>query len=67
VSENNQIARTSIDCVIVGLRGGRKALLDDILVRMRAAKARRRQEIALEDVLIVDSYNERDGCRAGHI
>jgi len=41
--------------------------LHDNLVRMRAAKTRRRQKIALEDVLIVDSYNERNRFRIGHI
>ena len=56
--ENDQIVGTSIDGVIIGNRRGRKALLHKNLVRMRAVKARRRQKIALEDVLIINSDNK---------
>jgi hypothetical protein len=65
--ENDQIVRASIDGVVVGSRRRGKALLHDNLVRMRAAKTRRRQKIALEDVLIIDGYNECNGFRIGHI
>jgi hypothetical protein len=67
MSENDQIVGASIDCVVVSGRRGAKAHLHDNLVRMRASKARRREKIALEDVFIIDSYNERNGFRIGHI
>src|ERR1700735_4298721 len=64
--ENDQIVGTSIDCVVVGSRCRSKTLLNKNLMGMRPAEARRCQKITLEDALIIDSRNKRNGLRIHH-